>query len=109
MLPVGWAVFCRTEKRLPMPAPGLSLVGFIADPQHAINHLLNVCVPANPNPTALMAEWSAAKAKIGPPFANTGRPSVQTLPASQNAHVAQLFAHPIFAQAWNGATVELME
>jgi hypothetical protein len=49
-----------------MPTAGLSLVGFMDEPK-ATHHLLTACIPANPSPAAIKAEWEAARAKHGPP------------------------------------------
>ncbi|MGA3303317.1 MAG: hypothetical protein ABSC72_08520 [Methylovirgula sp.] len=92
-----------------MPTPGLSLVGFIDDQQQAINHLLNACIPATPDPIILAAEWTAAKAKLGTPFANSGNPNIQPIPASHHAYMNQVLAFPVFSAAWPTATIELVE
>lgn len=92
-----------------MPSPGLSLVGFIDDQGLAHNHLRNACVPANPDPAALTAEWNAAKATLGAAVPNAGQPNVQPLPAAQQPHAAQILAHPVFQGDWQGATIQMVE
>jgi hypothetical protein len=47
-----------------MATDGLSLVGFFADQQHAINHLRLDCVPTDPSDAALIAHWNKAQAAI---------------------------------------------
>jgi hypothetical protein len=78
---------------LRMPTPGLSLVGFLDQPS-AIAHLANACVPANPDPQVLAAEWHAAQANLGAPTPNAGHPDVQPIPGAEMAHITQLSALP---------------
>jgi len=56
-----------------MPTTGLSLVGFMNEAQ-AIQHLSNACVPTNPDPVALTAEWQTAQGNLGPAIPNAGHP-----------------------------------
>lgn len=97
-----------------MPSPGLSLVGFL-DQQNAINHLRQACVLPDTSDPALIAEWSAARAKLGPPVAKAGAPDIQPLPAAGIAHVAQLTQQPWVQQALQhqgallGASFQLVE
>lgn len=74
-----------------MPTPGLSLVGFMDQPQ-AILHLRNACVPS-PNATdaELIAQWAAAQTRLGPAAMNVGMPDIQDFPASHAAYVNALF------------------
>lgn len=88
-----------------MPIPGLSLVGF-CDQHAGVQYLQNTCVPANPDPVALAAEWTAARAKLGPPVANAGMPDIQPLPPAQSAYVAQLYAQPWAQQLYTLATIQ---
>lgn len=87
-----------------MPAAGLSLVGFL-DRDPAINHLKTACIPANPTDAALEAEWQAANAKLGAPFANAGHPDVQPIAASHQPYVDKVKALPWVLQALNSAYV----
>ena len=97
-----------------MPSPGLSLVGFL-DQQSAITHLRSACVLADDSDLALQAEWSAAKAKLGPAVSNAGTPDIQPLPAAGVAHVASLTQQPWVQQALQhqgallGASFQLVE
>jgi hypothetical protein len=95
-----------------MPTPGLSLVGFMQHAQ-ALNHLNTQCVPANPDPAALTAEWNAAVAKLGAAFANAGRPTIQPIPAAHDAYIQQLIAAPwcahIFSGPFQGSEFKLVE
>src|SRR6266536_1349581 len=101
--------FAGLGRSVDMPTPGLSLVGFITDQQQAIAHLSRACVPVNPDPAALHAEWDAAKAGLGVPIPKAGHPDIQALPAAHDAHVQQVLAHPMFAGPWHGATIQLVE
>lgn len=76
-----------------MPTPGLSLVGFLDQPE-AINLLRNTCVVADQSDAALQAEWQAARAKLGAPVSNAGQPDIQPIPAAGQAYMAQLVAQP---------------
>jgi hypothetical protein len=84
-----------------MPTPGLSLVGFMQQAQ-ALNHLLHHCVPANPDPVALNAEWVAATAKLGAPIPNAGHPDIKPIPPAHDAHIQQLTTAQWFAPAFAG-------
>jgi hypothetical protein len=92
-----------------MPSPGLSLVGFFADQQHAHNHLTQACIASNPDPAAVIAEWGAAKGALGTPIPNAGHPDIQPLAPGQQAHAQQILAHPIFQADWRGASVVMVE
>jgi hypothetical protein len=74
-----------------MPSPGLSLVGFLDQPE-AMNHFLAACVPQDSAPAALIAEWNIAKQKLGAPIPNAGYPNVQPLPEAQQAHPRQVLS-----------------
>ena len=95
-----------------MPDAGLSLVGFMAQPQ-AIHHLATECVPINKDPAVLRTEWVAAQATLGTAISNAGQPDVQPLPAAAQAHIDQLkqapwavpYLTPLVAQ---GATFNLV-
>lgn len=94
-----------------MPTTGLSLVGFIADQQQAINHLRFACCPAVDTDQALIAEWQAARARLGPPIASAGNPNMQPLPAAQDPYMqamTQAWAQR-GVQMWPGATFQLIE
>ena len=84
-----------------MAAPGLALIGFMTR-DDAVNYLSRECVPANPDPAALEAEWLAAKAKLGAPLPNVGQPQISDIPADHDAYIQQLRAVPdwqgVFAQ-----------
>lgn len=82
-----------------MPTPGLSLVGFMDEPQ-ALEHLKKACVPpAGSTDDTLRAEWAAARAKLGAPIANPGNPNLQPVPASYTTYVATLLTLPWVASA----------
>jgi hypothetical protein len=91
-----------------LPTPGLSLVGFLDDPNMAIGHLANACVPSTTDAGALISDWSAAKAKIGLPIVNAGNPDIQSLPPWAAEHEAQIRLNPLFAM-WPGAELAIVE
>src|SRR3954469_22625339 len=72
-----------------MAAPGLSLVGFM-DQQQAIKYLRGACVPTDPSDAALIAEWNAAQARLGPSLDGAGNPDIQDLSSACNLHIQQL-------------------
>lgn len=84
-----------------MATNGLSLVGFIADRQHAINHLRLDCVPNPPNAddAALHAIWTAARGQLGPLFPNAGNPAILPIPVSHQRYVGELLQEPWVAAA----------
>jgi hypothetical protein len=96
-----------------MPTLGLSLVGFM-DQQQAISHLRTPCLP-NPSTAtdvALIAEWSAATARLGQAPANAGAPTLQQIPQS-DPHIANLL-NGIYGQFLStmlarGATFQMVE
>src|SRR6266851_5176579 len=69
-----------------MATSGLSLVGFM-EQSRAITYLQNVCVPNDPSPPALLAQWNDARAKSGEPFSTPGESKVEQIPDAYNAHV----------------------
>lgn len=87
-----------------MPSPGESLVGFM-DQIAAINHLSGHCVPQNPDPAALIAEWNAAQAQLGAAMPNAGNPDIQPIPAAHDPHIQQLLAAPWAAPAFAGPLI----
>lgn len=76
-----------------MPAPGLSLVGFM-DQAQAIAHLRDFCIPADPGEAALIAEWKAAVARLGPPVPNAGQPDIAPIPDAHQNYIAQVARLP---------------
>jgi hypothetical protein len=98
-----------------MPTPGLSLVGFLSDPQQALNHLKVPCVPDPTTKTdaALIADWQAARASLGKPITRAGRPRMTLIPQS-DPHVQQLLSLPWAANYLNsqlaqGASFQMVE
>jgi hypothetical protein len=77
-----------------MPTAGLSLVGFIDDPNQAVTHLSAVCVPAAGTlPPALVASWTAAKISLGSPIPNAGQPTLTPISLT-HPHIQALLASP---------------
>lgn len=96
-----------------MPTPGLSLVGFV-DQVQAVHHFRNACVPAATDDASLIAEWNAARVKIGAPVPNAGNPGMNPVPPSHGNYVAQVLAAPwvqgrLGHQLAAGATVQMIE
>ena len=94
--------------------PGLSLVGFLNEAD-AIAHLANHCICANPDPAALAAEWTAAKAKLGAAFPDAGHPDIQPIPRAGHEHLESLQAAPWTADVfgagglWHGSEFKMIE
>jgi hypothetical protein len=94
-----------------MPTPGLSLVGFM-DQHQAINYFRAACIPTDPSDAALVAEWNAAKAKLGASFGNYGRPDIQAIPSKDQAYIQQLQQELWVQQAlasYPGASFQVVE
>lgn len=94
-----------------MADAGLSLVGFM-DQQQALNHLRVACVSSDPSDAALIPEWQAAVAGIGPPIARAGLPDIQPIPTSHEPYIQQLTQLPWVQQHLAGlanATFQLVE
>jgi hypothetical protein len=72
-----------------MPTPGLSLVGFM-DQQQAIDYFRTNCIPADPSDIALIAEWTAAKTKLGAALGSPGQPDIQPIPPKDQVYIQQL-------------------
>ncbi|WP_426041866.1 hypothetical protein [Brevundimonas sp. TWP2-3-4b1] len=78
----------------------------------ALEHLQSACIPADPDPNALILEWQTAQAALGAPMPNPGQPAIHPIPASEHGHVAQLSAMPWVAPylvANPGADFKLVE
>jgi hypothetical protein len=87
-----------------MPSPGLSLVGFM-DQAQALTHLRQACVPAaNATDADLLAQWTAAQAKIDLPAPTLGVPDIQDIPASHIAYAQALFRLQWVANEFTGTT-----
>jgi ParB-like nuclease domain len=94
-----------------MPAPGLSLVGFM-DQASAANHLRSACIPADASDPAILAAWGAAQAKLGPAMPNAGNPDIQALPAYHANYIGQLQNQPwvaTYLQSHPQATFQSVE
>lgn len=68
----------------------------MAEAEQAIDYLRHECVPAadRGGDAALLAEWQAARAKIGPPFRNAGHAAVLDLPAEAQPYMDELVKQP---------------
>lgn len=82
-----------------MPTPGLSLVGFMTDPQQVFQHLRIQCIP-DPADIALLADWNLAQTKRGPPMTAAGAPDIQPIPATEAAYTQQLMQQPWVQEAF---------
>jgi hypothetical protein len=82
-----------------MPTRGQSLVGFL-DQAEALNHLKTLCVVNNPNDdVALLAEWAAARQRLGASTPNAGNPEVLAIPREGAAHIQHLMQQQWVTQA----------
>jgi hypothetical protein len=94
-----------------MPSAGLSLVGFMDEPQ-ATTHLSTACILGNPSPAGIKAEWDAARARRGPPIAGAGHPNILDIPPADQPYITALCQEPWIAQ-WlpniPGAEFKLVE
>lgn len=86
-----------------MPSAGLSLVGFL-DQARAIDHFKTVCVVADGSEAALVAEFTAARQRLGPPVPNAGYPDIRPMPQGLQAH-----ADKLKQQAWVAAILPEIE
>jgi hypothetical protein len=64
------------------------------EPSAAIRYLRTYCVPKDDSDEALLAEWKAASAKLGPAVTNAGYPSILPFPATHASYEKQV------RQAW---------
>ncbi len=85
-----------------MPRPGLSLVGFYAEPEQALWHLRQDCVPPPDaaDDAALLARWRQAQALLGPAQPGAGMPEVLPLPDDCAA-----YAEELARQGWMAETM----
>lgn len=72
-----------------MPAPGLSLVGFL-DRDEALSHLKNFSVPRDNSEDALIREWMVAKSKIGQPVSRAGLPDIRPIEPPLDGYIRDL-------------------
>lgn len=79
-----------------MPTPGLSLIGFMEQSQ-AIRYMQANCVMPNSTDVALAAEWTAARASLGTPFADAGHPDIQQIPPTKEC---QTYIQQLKQQPW---------
>jgi hypothetical protein len=88
-----------------MPSQGLSLVGFLDEPQ-ALLHFNLACVPPpGINDAQLRIEWLLAKNKLGAAFAHAGQPNVTPIPLSHASYAAAVFQLPWVIAAFQGQSV----
>jgi hypothetical protein len=72
-----------------MPVPALALVGCMPC-DFALRYLSTECVPTDPDPAALVAEWHSACGLIQGPPPNVGTPEILEIPDSHQGYVTQL-------------------
>ncbi len=84
-----------------MSTPGLSLVGFM-ELQQALMYMRVNCVMPDESDTALIAEWRAAKARLGAPFDGAGYPDIQAIPPECRAYIDQLKQQPWVQEGLRG-------
>ena len=80
-----------------MPTKGLSLVGFMDQPQ-ALHHFRSACIPSIDDDAALIAEHAKAIAKLGAPIARIGQPDIQDILPQHAAYVGALSQFPWVAE-----------
>src|SRR6266567_7655832 len=90
-----------------MPEPGLSLVGFLGQPE-AATYFSQSCMLAN-DP---ISTWQEARDKIGAPLPRAGVPEIEHIPSSYNVYLQGVEASPRFADtvaslAWSFKLVEV--
>lgn len=86
-----------------MPARGLSLIGF-CDQHEALSFLRTFAVSRDASEGALLAEWAAAKAKIGASTPRAGLPDVRSVDSPCDAYIRKLWE-----QRWVRATLDQPE
>lgn len=64
-----------------MPDPGLSLLGFLDEP-NAIAYLQQICITSESSPETLSDVWKDARQRLGKAVDRAGRPHVQDLPSA---------------------------
>jgi hypothetical protein len=88
-----------------MPAPGLSLVGFMEEPL-ALAFLQQGCVVDDPSPEALRKQWEEARKRLGDaPTPNAGNPEILDMPPDAAGHLAAVAAHPRLAGGLDGMPI----
>src|SRR6266404_1770327 len=96
-----------------MASNGLSLVGFMDQPQ-ALSYLRFACKPASEtvSDTDLIKEWNAAQAKLGALNPNAGSPKIEDLPASHASYATSFLHEPwiqLSLKQFPGIAVKLIE
>src|SRR5580658_8850223 len=84
-----------------MPSPGVSLVGFMNQPQ-AFKYFQTDCIPANPADTALAAEWETARKALGSPMPNPGSPEMRQIPTGHENDLLDIRSTPEFPMWFRG-------
>lgn len=80
-----------------MPTAGLSLVGFMDQPQ-ALHHFRSACVPPSNDDAVLIAEHGKAAAKLGAAMAKFGQPEIKDILPQHAAYVGTLSQLPWVAE-----------
>jgi hypothetical protein len=80
------------------------------DQQWATGYLASVCVPANPAPLGLHAEWITAQSQLGAPLPDAGQVTVSPIPPAHAAYEQSLrnapMLAPFFQEGWDLRLVE---
>jgi hypothetical protein len=77
-----------------MATDGLSLVGFMSDPNQALLHLKTACVPEQGKSDAdLLADWNTARSTLGHVNPRAGVPNLQPIPMN-DPYIQQLMQAP---------------
>src|SRR5437899_10317166 len=88
-----------------MATPGLSLVGFMGETR-GVDYLGKNCILADPSPSALLAKWREANAKLGDPFAVDNAPN-DPIPDGHDDHVEEFKRLPWMAEAFQLYSVDV--
>lgn len=92
-----------------MATPGLTLLGFMSQPQ-ALHYLRHSCEVADPSDQALIAEWNTARGMVADGPANSGNPVIEDIPADQSGHIQSLRTGPwqaSIAPDWQFKMIEI--
>jgi hypothetical protein len=87
-----------------MPISGLALIGFMTE-EGALSFLMQRCIPPEPTPEALRKCWDHAKAKLGEPAANAGRPDIRDISLEFDDHLQAVMQMPRFASSFVGMNI----
>jgi hypothetical protein len=93
-----------------MPLPGLCLMGFMDEPD-ALAYQQRSCIFEDATEHILRQHYQAARARLGEPMRQAGKPAILALPAKHSMYVDQLRATPLHADLIQkmGASIKRVE